>query len=253
MDSKAARLEEEAAEDQGGRGIAPLVVPGELAAAANAARAATSVALLTGYPCCVADPPTETDGPPGTLALARALQSLGKKVAILTDDCNHAPIAAALAASNAAYPTGTPYPSGTAGIGTPLVRIELRAFPPGDVDADSVTKELGIDHIIAVERPGRSAAGVYCTMKGREMQGIACLEQLLFTSDGSRRGGVSSTGVGDGGNELGMGKRIDQVREHIPLGETIGSIIATDNLVVAGVSNWGGYALALTILLDPTK
>jgi hypothetical protein len=57
------------------------------------------------------------------LALARALQSLGKHVAILTDDVNYAPIAAALAASNAAYPSGTP-------------GIELRAFPPGDVDAD---------------------------------------------------------------------------------------------------------------------
>ena len=48
MDVRAARLEEEAAEDFGGRGIAPLVVPGELAAAAKAARAASSVVLLTG-------------------------------------------------------------------------------------------------------------------------------------------------------------------------------------------------------------
>jgi hypothetical protein len=43
------------------------------------------VCIATGYPCCLSDPPTETDGPLGALAIARALSSLGKKVVILTD------------------------------------------------------------------------------------------------------------------------------------------------------------------------
>ena len=34
------------------------------------------------------------------------------------------------------------------------------------------------------------------------------------------------------------------VREHIPLGGTIGCVTATTNLITCSVSNWGGYALA---------
>ena len=63
-------------QDPGKRGIAPLCIPGDLAAAAKILAAAKSVAILSGYPCCLADPPTETDGPPGALAIARALVHL---------------------------------------------------------------------------------------------------------------------------------------------------------------------------------
>jgi len=51
-------------------------------------------------------------------------------------------------------------------------------------------------------------------------------------------------GIGDGGNELGMGKVIDQITANIPRGETIGCVIPADFLIAASVSNWGGYALA---------
>jgi len=63
-------------QDPGKRNIAPLCIPGDLAAAAKTLAAAKSVAILSGYPCCLADPPTETDGPPGALAVARALVHL---------------------------------------------------------------------------------------------------------------------------------------------------------------------------------
>ena len=82
-------------------GIAPLVLPGELARAAyhlgqgsaadgprRAASACQHVAVLTGYPCCPGSPPTETDGPLGAIATARALAALGKRATILTDSIN---------------------------------------------------------------------------------------------------------------------------------------------------------------------
>lgn len=49
------------------------------------------------------------------------------------------------------------------------------------------------------------------------------------------------------GNELGMGKVIDEITKNIPRGETIGCIIPADFLIAASVSNWGGYALAAAI------
>jgi hypothetical protein len=85
------RLEEIIAEDHGQRGIAPLVIRGELARAAyhlSHGPARQHIAIVTGYPCCPGSPPTETDGPPGAIATARALVALGHRVTILTDECN---------------------------------------------------------------------------------------------------------------------------------------------------------------------
>src|SRR4029077_6335677 len=52
-------------------------------------------------------------------------------------------------------------------------------------------------------------------------------------------------GIGDGGNEIGMGKvPWDVIRRNIPRGGVIACRVATDYLIVAGVSNWGAYALS---------
>jgi hypothetical protein len=60
-------------------------------------------------------------------------------------------------------------------------------------------------------------------------------------------------GVGDGGNEIGMGKiSHGTVVKNIPNGDLIHCRVPTDHLIVAGVSNWGAYALAagLFVLKD---
>ena len=52
-------------------------------------------------------------------------------------------------------------------------------------------------------------------------------------------------GIGDGGNEIGMGKIPREViADNIPNGEQVACQTATDHLIVCGISNWGGYALA---------
>merc|ERR1712073_243219 len=56
---------------------------------------------------------------------------------------------------------------------------------------------------------------------------------------------IVTIGVGDGGNECGMGKVEEKVREHIKNGEQIASVISCDYLITAGVSNWGAEALAV--------
>ena len=53
----------------------------------------------------------------------------------------------------------------------------------------------------------------------------------------------TSTGIGDGGNECGMGSVRSAVVKHIPLGEEIGCVVPCDALIAAGVSNWGGWGL----------
>ena len=50
--------------------------------------------------------------------------------------------------------------------------------------------------------------------------------------------------VGDGGNEIGMGKLPPGlIARTVPNGEKIACVTSCDQLVVAGVSNWGAYGL----------
>mmetsp|Transcript_4289 Transcript_4289/g.5710 ORF Transcript_4289/g.5710 Transcript_4289/m.5710 type:complete len:148 (+) Transcript_4289:81-524(+) len=71
---------------------------------------------------------------------------------------------------------------------------------------------------------------------------VAPLERVLEEAQGRN---VGSTGIGDGGNELGMGKVRDKViASGVPNAESIACTVATDHLITCSVSNWGGYALA---------
>ena len=56
---------------------------------------------------------------------------------------------------------------------------------------------------------------------------------------------MTTIGIGDGGNEIGMGKiPHETIVANIPNGDLIHCRVPTDHLIVAGVSNWGAYALA---------
>jgi hypothetical protein len=68
----------------------------------------------------------------------------------------------------------------------------------------------------------------------------------LFMRTGRTRRPVS-IGVGDGGNEIGMGNvRRRLVRQRSPLAP-VASIVSVDHLVVAGTSNWGAYGIVAAL------
>lgn len=70
----------------GQRGIRALFVQDELVRSCLALSHASSVLITTGFPThYMYDPPEETDGPPGAIAMAAMLQALGKSVAVVTD------------------------------------------------------------------------------------------------------------------------------------------------------------------------
>jgi hypothetical protein len=63
-------------------------------------------------------------------------------------------------------------------------------------------------------------------------------------------GGRTTIGIGDGGNEIGMGKLPwGTIRKNVPQGGLVACRVPTDYLIVAGVSNWGAYALATGVRL----
>jgi hypothetical protein len=69
----------------------------------------------------------------------------------------------------------------------------------------------------------------------------------LVEEAGSR--GIPTIGVGDGGNEIGMGGISEAVHKFVPHGEVLCAKTVTDILLPAGVSNWGCYAIQAALAL----
>jgi hypothetical protein len=210
--------------DLGGRGISRLVVPGAMAQAAQSLIRAERAVLVTGF---VARPAwaAETDGPSGTVVLGRALRRLGVEVAYLADP----PVAPLLDACLRA-------------LGEPREVIAVPADPTAALRAArAAVSRFAPTHLVAVERPGRAVDGGYYNARGRSVAGINAPLDGLFLR---RRAGTVTIGVGDGGNEIGMGRVRARVVRDVPNGAKIASVVRTDHLVVAGTSNWGAWGVA---------
>lgn len=155
----------------------------------------------------------ETDGPAGALAIARAIQKLGGKAVILS------------------------YPE---------IERALKPFGVPFVKAPDLS-EYSV--IIGVEIPGRGNDGRARSMTG----GVITRNIFDWVFIEAEKLGVPTIGIGDGGNEVGMGNIGDLVVKHIPLGDLIVSKIETSELVLSAVSNWGAYGLVAQLSLETGK
>ncbi|MGI5838229.1 MAG: DUF4392 domain-containing protein [bacterium] len=208
--------------DPGKRGISGLVIPGDLARASHSLLFAGTVFIITGF-YIISAGCGETDGPPGAVVLGRALTAIGKKVCLVTDEYNRAIVQAAAAAY---------------GLSAELIAVPVAA---GDDYYHNLLAKYRPTHLVAVERPGRAADGKYYNMRGEDITShTARLDSLICFS---RRHGAITIGIGDGGNEAGMGKVMPLIRKTVPSGAKIAASIAADYLIVAGVTNWGAYGL----------
>jgi hypothetical protein len=85
------------------------------------------------------------------------------------------------------------------------------------------------------------------TMRGVDITDFMCDPGFALECEASQ---PVTIGIGDGGNEIGMGKvPWDVIRRNIPNGAVIACGWRTDYLIVAGISNWGAYALAAGVAL----
>jgi hypothetical protein len=83
-------------------------------------------------------------------------------------------------------------------------------------------------------------------MRGRDITANMSPAHLLFEAAANVKLPVATIGIGDGGNEIGMGKiPWDVIRRNIPNGELVACRVPTEQLIVCGVSNWGAYGLAV--------
>ena len=223
------KLEQAVLEDPGRRGVAHLFQKSDLLKAVLALSHANRVAITTGFPCHVDyEVKEETDGLPGALSICQALLALGKEVTLISDSGNQA-----LFESCVAH----------------MVSIGALKSPVPVIPCTEAKELLGansnrFDCFLAIERSGRAADGTYRTMKARDVSKyLDPVDNLFMDVQSNPR--VTAICIGDGGNELGMGKVVDQVKQHITLGETIACVVPSDFVIAAGVSNWGGYAVSL--------
>eukprot|EP00003_Mantamonas_plastica_P019108 TRINITY_DN311_c1_g1_i2.p1 TRINITY_DN311_c1_g1~~TRINITY_DN311_c1_g1_i2.p1 ORF type:complete len:182 (-),score=62.38 TRINITY_DN311_c1_g1_i2:26-571(-) len=94
-------------------------------------------------------------------------------------------------------------------------------------------------HLIAIERLGSNKEGIMCNMRGDDVSPYnGRIDEVFTIAKGME--GVTTIGIGDGGNEIGMGSALEIVKEVIPGGENIGTVVEVDHLLCVGVSNWAG-------------
>ncbi|XP_075047870.1 D-glutamate cyclase, mitochondrial isoform X2 [Mixophyes fleayi] len=228
--------------DPGDRGIKNLLTKDELLKSCLSLSHAKSVLITTGFPTHFRhDPPEETDGPPGAFAIAATLQALGKEVAIVTDE---RAISMNRSILEKAIEQGV--------LKTPVPLLSYKEETP-----DSALKFLcengdpaspRFDHLVAIERAGRASDGNYYNARKINIKHLVDPIDNLFVA-AQTIPGVTTTGIGDGGNELGTGKVKEAVKKYIPNGDLIACDVAADFTVIAGVSNWGGYAVACALYL----
>ncbi len=227
------------------------LLPGHLAYAAESLTNATSVSIVTGFYIPSATPPAaETDGPLGAILLAETLRQLGVEATILTDEpCSSVLRAAARHFSlpvDSIHSSQTPYADQLANC-SHLISIErvgpshqlqsIRKLNPHEPD---VWRQF--ESLVAAEEQGRCF----------NMRGV-CIDEWtapLHRLFEDAAPGITTIGIGDGGNEIGMGsipwpelfRRLPE-----PHGGKIACRVPCDWTILAGVSNWGGYALAAAV------
>lgn len=222
--------------DPGGRGIDAFFVRGGATAAARALRKSRRVLLTTGF--AVGPGLPETDGPPGAACLGRALRLLGAEVTYVTDAVAVPPLQAALKV------LGEPAAIEIFQVAHARADGTARGRAPGCGAAREAARRLLGEHrpthLVAVERPGRARDGHYRSARGRSLtEWNGALDELFLAAPAR----VVTVGVGDGGNEVGMGTVRARVARAGGLFPRIVSVVKVKHLVVAGVSNWGAYGI----------
>jgi D-glutamate cyclase len=224
-----------------------------------------SLAIVTGFFIPTAQPPAgETDGPLGATFLARALVPLGIRVTLVTDHFCVAALQAGLEASDLAgivslleLPAANqPWESFVAKTWRPLLEgsrplthlIAIERVGPGHTPQSVEQQRGGMDLAKFLREVPEDDHDRCHTARGIDITHLMSPAHLLFEPE-SLVPGLTTIGIGDGGNEIGMGKvPWDIIRRNIPNGARIACRIATHHLIVAGISNWGAYGLAAGVL-----
>lgn len=192
----------------------------------------SNVVLSSGFPIIPKIQP-ETDGPPSTIVLAKTLEKLGATPVFGVDE-----LCAELHQKLAEMINLEKY----------SIEIIPRERENAEEKCYSLLEEYSPELLISVEKPGETRDGSYRNMRGNDITPLVGKVDYLFLK--AIENDIPSIGIGDGGNEIGMGNITPAVSKHITHGKTIASKTRVSSLMVSSISNWGAYSIvaALSIL-----
>ncbi len=201
----------------------------------------------------------ESDGPPGAAALARALHvGCGAIPFVLVEEQIVAGTVAVVQAAGlrCVRPEEALLAAGGSGA---LHCAAVIALPQDRQAAEALTRDLldrfDVGAFVSVEKGGENAKGRIRTSRGADT--TAALAKADAVREGCIARGIPTIGIGDGGNEIGMGRIraavAPRLRHALDADGTAedGTMPAgrTDALVTATVSNWGAYGVATALAL----
>ncbi len=206
--------------DPGNRGLTRDLPRADLKKLGFSLLEAGEVFIISGFPVQRAGGKGETDGPVGTANLAAVLEQIGKKVTVITDE----PSCAAMLAGCSIYAPSA----------------EVLCVPKNGAQAFcyGLLKHRKPTHVIAIERPGRGADGHFHNFRGEYIDDLLADTDLLLYDKNT-----VTIGIGDGGNELGMGNFRDMIEQRVNHGEVICADAPADFTLTSGVSNWWGWGI----------
>ncbi len=233
----------------------PLVLAGSRALD-EAVTPGSVVLIATGWPDrpWVTPEIGELDGPPGAGLLARNLhRTLGAvPIFLIEEELKPAMEATARAAGFAVLPPDKAIEAFRSP--APLHAASVLSFPKDVSRAREESLRLinifSPTSIISVEKGSANAKGIIHNSRGQDT--TECMAKVDELMEEGRRAGIVTIGIGDGGNEIGMGTIGDAIRKHVPYGARcncpcgsgIAPAVSTDVLVASSVSNWGCYGIA---------
>lgn len=275
------RIEMSIRRDPGRRGL--IGADGEGPGLGGLLPAATQLAAVTGNVCLMTgffipesgDSRTpgsgnaETDGPPGTTLLAAVLLELGYSVQIVTDENCSEVVRSAVRATDleAEIVLESPLEATqwrreflASEHGSQLSHlIAIERVGPGHT-TETVRQQDSSEHVEAFESLVPESEQNRCrNMRGEaidhftgDLHGLFddVAAQRVRSQEQSNGSPVQTIGVGDGGNEIGMGLfRWSELHQRLsgPQSGHVPCRVATDRAVVAGTSNWGAMALAAAV------
>lgn len=179
--------------------------------------------IITGFWVIYAGAP-ETDGPPGAVAIGNALARLGYEVAHVTDTWSKGMMEA------------------VAPEGQPVIEFPVAGATESADFARELLRQESPSVLISIERCGLVGDGTFRNFRNMDISEFNAKVDHLFTQH------PFSVGIGDGGNEIGMGN----FKEVIPSMDKLPNnpcVTETTKVIAASVSNWGGFGLVAALSL----
>ena len=179
------------------------------------------VVIVTGF-FIVGAQASETDGPPGAVALGNVLSSLGCSGKYVTDSCSFDIV------------------NGLSDKQHEVIEFPILSDIESEKFAGDLIRKMMPSLLISIERCGPSEDGKARNMRNVDITEFNAKTDYLFKDQ------IPSIGIGDGGNEIGMGN-LRKAITSVPSLVEYPCVTEVSKLVIASVSNWGAYGLITAI------